>query len=120
MGKTERLLLLEQELSIYVKALKEASTIIRDQGVSKYPIFVAHQDEMTIGIPVIEKDKAKGKWNFNASTLEEFVVKKIVHEGKVQEFQKNYKDPDEHICIFVLSELGAKFVYLPIYVSEQE
>jgi hypothetical protein len=117
MGKTERLLLLEQELTKYVKALHEASTIIMDQGVSKYPIFVAHQDEMTLGIPVIEKSKVSGKWNFNASTLEEFVVKKIIHEDKVDHFKKNYKDPTEHICIFVLSELGAKFVYLPIYAK---
>ncbi len=113
MGKSERLLLLEQELRRYINPLSEASDIIIDEGVSNYPIFVAHQEEINIGIPTLDKQNSGGTWNINSSSLEEFVVKRIIHEDKIDGFKSNYKDPSEFVCIFVLSELGAKFVYLP-------
>ena len=113
MGKAERFIILEQELKYYTKVLSQASEIILNEGVSKYPIFVAHQHEVTIGIPVVEKEKAGGNWNFNASTLEEFVGKNIIYPEKIDEFRSNYKDAEQHLCLFVLSELGAKFVFLP-------
>lgn len=114
MGKSERLLILESELSQYTSVLSKASQIIIDEGVSNYPIFVAHQHEMNIGIPTLEKEKSGGNWNVNSSCLEEFVVKRIIYDDKVDSFRDDYKDPSNFICIFVLSELGAKFVYLPV------
>ncbi len=113
MSKIETFLSLQEELKIYTKAIGEAADIIRDQDVSKYPIFVVHQQEMAMGIPVIEKDKAGGNWNINASTLEEFVSKNIIFDEKIDEFIKSYKNPDLQLCLFVLSELGANFIYLP-------
>jgi hypothetical protein len=113
MGKSEKFLILGKELSKYVKVMGEASDIIHDQDVSNYPIFVAHQQEVQIGLPIVEKEKNGGLWNIHASTLEEFVAKSIIHKEKIDEFRRNYKDPKEQLCIFVLSELGAQFVYLP-------
>ncbi len=113
MSKIERFIRLEAELKSYTRVLGEAGDIIRDQDVSKYPIFVVHQYEVDMGIPVVEKEKNGGKWNINASTLEEFVTKNIVFNDKVEEFIINFKNPDDHICLFVLSELGANFIYLP-------
>ncbi len=117
MGKAERILLLEEEMSRYTKTLSEAAQIIMDQDVSNYPIFVAHHQEINIGIPLIEKEKVGGNWNFHASSLEEFVVKKIIHNDKVESFKSNFKDPNDFVCVFVLSELGAKFVYIPTHVK---
>lgn len=113
MSKIESFLVLQEELKNYRKVLKSASEIIRDEDVSRYPIFVIHQQEITIGIPVIEKDKTGGKWNINASTLEEFVTKSLVYQDKTEEFIDHFKDADEFACLFVLSELGANFIYLP-------
>jgi hypothetical protein len=113
MSKIDTFLQLQDELKIYTKTLGEAADIIRDQDVSNYPIFVLHQYEMDMGLPVIDKEKNGGKWNINASTLEEFVSKNIIFDDKADDFIKAYKDPDQHICLFVLSELGANFIYLP-------
>jgi hypothetical protein len=113
MSKIETYLGLQTELKPYVNAMGQAADIIREQDVSKYPIMVAHQNEVTIGIPLIEKEKHQGSWNVNASSLEEFVTKNIVFNEKVDEFIDNYKDPDLQICVFVLSELGANFIFLP-------
>lgn len=112
MGKAEKFIILEDQLKRYVKAMGDASDIIMDQEISKYPIFVAHQQEVAIGIPLVEKEKQGGLWNIHASTLEEFVTKSIIFNEKVEEFLKTYKDPKDAICVFVLSELGAKFAFL--------
>jgi hypothetical protein len=112
MSKSDQFFNLKQELAIYTKALGEAADIILEQDVSNYPIFVTHQQEVEMGIPVIEKEKIGGNWNINASTLEEFVSKNLIFEDKIEDFRLNFKDPSLHVCLFVLSELGANFVFL--------
>ncbi|MCB0642995.1 MAG: hypothetical protein KDC44_15205, partial [Phaeodactylibacter sp.] len=78
--------LLESELAPYKKALGEAADTVIDQDVSEYPIFVVHQQQVDIGIPIIDREKVKGNWSVNVSTLEEFVTKQIIEEEKVEEF----------------------------------
>ncbi len=114
MAKAEKFLVLEQDFKIYKKALSEASEIIRNENISNYPIFAAHQGFLEMGIPIIKKNEAGGKWNINASTLEEFVTKNLIYNEKVNDFLKDYKDHDEFLCIFILSELGATFNYFPL------
>ena len=114
MAKAEKFLVLEKEFKIYKKALHEASEIIRNENISNYPIFAAHQGTLDMGIPIIKKEEAGGKWNINASTLEEFVTKNIIYDEKVEEFLHVYKNPEEFLCIFILSELGATFNYFPV------
>lgn len=105
---------LQLELHAYKKALARASEIIIEKDVSKYPIFVFHQMDIEVGIPIIEKEKTNGNWNVNASSLEEFSSKSLINEDKVEEFMSVYKDPTTHFCLFVLSDLGAQFIFLEI------
>ena len=112
--QVEPYIILEQELGLFRKLMTQAAQIIRDKDVSEYPIMVAHQQEVEIGMPVFKKEDNEGaKWSIHASTLEEFVSKQIVFSDKIEEFKENYKDPDNYICVFVLSELGAEFIFLP-------
>lgn len=108
---TEKIFKLQAQLQPYKKILGQASEVIIDENVSKYPIFVVHQQELEMGIPLVEAGK-KFKWSVNASTLEEFVTKDIIYHEKVEEFIKTFKDPDTHLCLFVLSELGAQFIFM--------
>ena len=113
MSKAEPFLRLEQELGKFRKLMSQAADVIREKDVSDYPIFVAHQQEMEIGMPIFEAAKQGGLWNIHASTLEEFVSRQIIFEEKVEEFKTNYKDPETTVCVFILSELGAQFAFLP-------
>lgn len=112
MSEIEKFLVLEKEITPYKKLLAQASDVILNEKVSKYPIFIIHQQEIEMGIPLIEAGQAF-KWSVNASTLEEFVSKNIVFEEKVKDFISEFKDPEEHFCLFVLSELGAQFIFVP-------
>ncbi len=109
----EKFLILEEELKTYRTALSKAIDIILEKGVTEHPIFIAHQDTFQAGIPIIKRHEVKGNWNINVSSLEEFIQKRIIVKSKIASFKKTYKSPDHFICFFVLSELGAQFVFVP-------
>jgi hypothetical protein len=113
MEGADKFLMLEYELKAYKKILGKASEVVLDENVSKYPIFILHQQEVSMGIPLIEADGKQFKWSVNVSTLEEFVTKGIIFEDKLDEFRQHYKDPELFLCLFSLSELGAQFLYIP-------
>lgn len=114
MSDLSKYLQLERELKQYREILNRASVAMRDNEVSNYPIFVAHKQEVELGLKLIEQDNEKFLWSINISSLEEFVAKQVIVSEKLEEFKKVFKKPDDQLCIFVISELGAAFVYLPI------
>ncbi len=113
----EKFLKLQQELKSYKKALKKATRSMLDQEVTRYPIFVLHQQEVELGIPIVDREKVQGNWSVNVSSLEEFVQKRLIQEEKMEEFQEVYKDPEDYFCLFVISELGAQFIFLPVLTN---
>ncbi|MEM1325575.1 MAG: hypothetical protein AAGI23_06455 [Bacteroidota bacterium] len=104
---------LEQELTTYLPSLTKAADTVQDEGVSNYPIFVAHQVTTDIGIPIIDREKVTGNWSINLSSLEEFSTKNLIATDKIDEFRELYQSHEADICFFVLSELGATFNFLP-------
>ncbi len=104
---------LREEIKPYLKVLREASSMIRDQDVSNYPIFVFYQQEIELGVTLVDREGTAGNWSVNASTLEEFVARQLIEEENVPGFKKHYRDPEKHFCLFVLSELGAEFIFIP-------
>jgi hypothetical protein len=86
----------------------QASDTIRDEGVSKYPIFVAHeQTQMAVGLPLIQHEKQQTAFSYQATTLEELVAKRIVQFEQLEEFRKIYKNPDLFWC-FMTIEIDAE------------
>lgn len=104
----------DMDLATYEDYLQELANVVLEQEVSKYPIFVMHQQPIVeIGRTVIDAARSKTKWSVNISHLEEFVNRKIVPNDKVEDFKKVYKSPTEFICIFVLTKENASFVFRP-------
>ncbi len=108
MTKTSDFIQLEKELAPYKSIIEQAVDSVVDQGVSEYPITVVHQQEVEIGLPLFEH-----KWAVHISSLEEFVSKQLIQPEKIDSFRTIYKNPRKFICLFVLSELGANFIFLP-------
>lgn len=104
---------LETELAPYKPTLSKAADAILEQDVSMYPIFVIHQQTIEIGIPIARPEKVQGKWSANASSLEEFVAKQLIQPNRLENFKKIYKNPETHLCLFILSDLGATFAFIP-------
>lgn len=111
MQQAEEFLKLKDQLKAYIGLLDKAGSIIENEGVSKYPIMVVHKQEVEIGIPMELNTDLPGKWSINASTLEEFVSKRIIEDHKIEDFRNLYRQHEHHVCIFILSELGAQFIF---------
>ncbi|MBT8234370.1 MAG: hypothetical protein HKO66_15260 [Saprospiraceae bacterium] len=109
----EKLMFIEKELRNYEALLSKAADSILEENISKYPIIVAHKQKIALGVPLIDRLKSETNWSVNASTLEEFYSKKLIVESKIDEFRKTYKDPKTHLCLFVLSDIGAQFLFIP-------
>ena len=99
------------------EVLKEASYQIRRRGFSDYPIFPISKDELVIGQVLVGKQEMSTTWNYNVSYLDEFVQRELVEKGKLDDFEKSYRDPDEFCCLFVVDRDFIKFIYIPYPVD---
>ena len=104
---------LEKDLEFYADAIKEVSIEIMVEGISAYPIFIAHQHVVNIGELILNKEELNTNWTIQASTLEEFVEKGIINKEKKDSFLKVYKKPEDFMCVFVVVPEGANFIYFP-------
>jgi hypothetical protein len=104
---------LEADLKFYSDSIKEIANEILVEGLSEYPIFIAHQHEVAVGELILDKNELNTQWSIQASMLEEFVQKGIIHKDKKERFIKQYKNPSEHMCLFVVVPEGANFVFYP-------
>ncbi|RZK42208.1 MAG: hypothetical protein EOO90_08150 [Pedobacter sp.] len=111
--KKSPLVSLEKDLTFYADSIKEVAVEIMVEGISSYPIFIAHQHEVNIGEMILNRAELNTDWTIQASTLEEFVEKGIINSDKKEHFLKSYKGPDAYMCLFVVVPEGANFVYFP-------
>ena len=111
--KKSPLLSLEKDLSFYADSIKEVAIEVMVEGISSSPIFIAHQHEVSIGEIILNKADLNTDWTIQASTLEEFIQKGIIHPDKKEQFLKNYKKPENFMCVFVIVPEGANFIYYP-------
>lgn len=84
-----------------------------EQGISEYPVYIAHVNEVTVGKPFLSKDQYGLNWNYNATILEDFVNRKIVMRDNVEEFMNTYGDPSERACILIILPEEAGFLFVP-------
>lgn len=106
---------LQDDLDICRDYIRQISLGMVKGNVTKYPIFVAirGENDIDVGLPIVNRADFDISWNFNASHLEEFVSKGLVLKEKAQDFIKVYKNPAEFMCVFVAEEETASFVFLP-------
>ena len=110
---TTKYIQLEEDLQDYITTMEKAQQAILDQEVSSYPIFVVHQHEIELGVLLVDGPNLGLQWSIHASSLEEFISKQVIQPERVDSFKEVYKDTDQFFCCFVLSELGANFIFLP-------
>lgn len=116
--KKSPLISLEKDLELYADSIKEVAVEIMVEGISANPIFVAHQHTVSIGEVILERAELNTEWTIQASTLEEFIEKGIINPEKKALFLKNYKRPEDFMCVFVIVPEGANFIYYP-YKAKQ-
>lgn len=104
---------LKVDLDFYSESIKEVSIEMIAEGYTLYPIFIAHQHEVSLGEVLLNKDELNTAWSINVSSLEDFVERGLIKEALEENFKRNYKDANTHMCVFVVVPEGANFVYYP-------
>lgn len=107
------LLSLQRDLKFFSESIHEVAVEIMVEGLSKYPIFVAHQHEIKLGEPILDRIELNSEWSINASYLEEFLERGVIKAELKQRFIDTYKSPKDFICVFVVVPEGANFVFVP-------
>ncbi len=104
---------LKGDLILIKSLLLETATDMIENEFTSYPIFVAHVLELPIGQVLIDREEIGTTFSISASTLEEFNEKGLVQSDKKALFKQTYKDPKKFMCLFLISEKGGKFVFIP-------
>lgn len=104
---------LEIDLKLFSESLREVAVEIMVEGLSSYPIFVAHQHEVKLGELILDKDELNTEWTIHASTLEEFIERGVIKKELKQRFIDSYKNPHDFMCVFVIVPEGANFIFFP-------
>lgn len=106
----------QMDLQLYGDRLEALSRAVRDNNVSKYPIFVLHREPtIALGKPFIIAEEYGSQWSVNISILEELAQKNIISLERITNFKSIYKDPDQYACLFILSgDHDAGFAFAPI------
>jgi hypothetical protein len=111
--KESPLISLERDLKFFKESIREVAEEIMVEGLSNYPIFIAHQHELNLGELILDRNDLNTDWSIHASTLEEFIDKGVIKPVLKERFVSSYKDPYEFMCMFVVVPEGANFVYYP-------
>ncbi|MDB5123309.1 MAG: hypothetical protein JWP94_1438 [Mucilaginibacter sp.] len=104
---------LESDLKLFNESIREVAVEIMVEGLSSYPIFIAHQHDLKLGELILDRHDLHTEWSIHASTLEEFIEKGVIKEILKERFIQSYKNPHDFMCVFVVVPEGANFVYYP-------
>lgn len=104
---------LEVDLKLFSESLREVSVEIMVEGLSSYPIFIAHQHDVKLGEVILDKEELNTEWTIHASTLEEFIERGVIKKELKPRFIDSYKNPHDYMCVFVIVPEGANFIFYP-------
>ena len=102
-----------EQIGHYADLLHEAFEGVINEGVSKYPVFIFHQQEVNVGLPIADRMETAGDWSVNISTLEEFYIKGLVTIEQVEEIKRKISGEPPMYCCLVLSGDKGSLVFLP-------
>lgn len=107
---------LHRDFSHVATVLKELIDRVMAEGVTRFPILIAHQEPLGLGLPVIAAEQYQLRWNFRISHLEELVGKGLVRDNQVRQFKLTYEHPRKKPCILIVppgQPEDASFVFIP-------
>ena len=101
------------QVDLYYDLLEEAFEGVINEGVSRYPVFIFHKQEVNVGLPIADRHFIAGDWSVNISTLEEFYIKGVVTIEQVEEIKAKVTGNPPSYCCLVLSAEKGSLIFLP-------
>ena len=116
LAKRDNLYSIENVMERHGEQFLQIRTLLIDQKVSNYPIFVFQRPSQTIlGKRILDQSQNGEMWNVFITHLEELYHKKVVVEDKLEDFKFQYKNNHDKYCILLIeSEEEYSFLFTPI------
>lgn len=116
MASRETLFSIEKVIETHTEQFLQVRTLLIDQKISNYPIFIFQKPSQTIlGRKIIDQSQNIERWNIFITHLEELYSKKIIVEDKLQDFQFQYKNNHDKYCILLIeNDEEYSFLFTPI------
>ena len=102
---------LESDIKVLKKEVNETVKAVVDGGYSKFPIVLAHTEDIAIAQKVIDKNEHQTHFSFSASTLEEMVSRRVVLKEKEAEFKQQFAVNADKFCVLLVHPDSMKFVF---------
>jgi hypothetical protein len=102
---------LESDIKVLKKELNETVKAIVDGGYSKFPVIIAHADEIAIAQKVIDRSDHQTHFHFSASTLEEMVTREIVVKEREADFKQQFQGNSDKFCVLLVHPESMKFIF---------
>ena len=112
-SKAKYLGTISKDFAVVSDTIKEAAYQMRIRKISDYPIFPVSKIDLPIGSLLIHKQELDLKWNYNISFLDEFVQRQLVTSEHIEDFKRNYKNPDEFACLFIVDQDFTNLLFIP-------
>jgi hypothetical protein len=100
------------DINHYHELMQEAFTGVINEGVSNYPVFIFHQQDVNVGLQIADRRQHAGNWSVNISTLEEFYIKGLVTIEQVEDIKKKITGQPPQYCCLVLAEGEGSLIFL--------
>lgn len=111
---------LREDLKVVGEYFQDIAQQMIEHNITRYPIFIAHKETaIQLGKPIIDSEKSKTNWSFNASLVEEMINKGIVEKANIDTFKDVYKNPKENACIFLATPEQMDFIFCPYDLEEK-
>lgn len=110
--KTELLAGIKTDLKRLSTPLDQAIQTVFKEGVSNYPILVAHVGDIELGIPIFQRDEVGSVFSWSMSTLEEMNMKMLVSNERVGDFIDLYKRHRGQFCVFFAGSETQDFIFI--------
>jgi hypothetical protein len=109
----EVLKLLQNDLKALKEELKDTADTIIGEGYSKFPILIAHVQNLKIAEKIIDSGEHQSAYHFSASTLEDLVENGVVLEERKSDFEKQIQSNKGKYCVLLLHPDIMRFIFTP-------
>ncbi|MBT8326579.1 MAG: hypothetical protein KJP21_02580 [Bacteroidia bacterium] len=107
----EVLKVLELDVTNFKKELKEVVDTIVNEGFSKFPMLIAHKEDIALAQKVLDKELFNSSFSFSASTLEELVSKGVILKEKEEAFKEQIETNKDKNCVLLIHPEVMKFIF---------
>jgi hypothetical protein len=104
---------LQDELTEYSGQLLEITRELLKERVTEYPVFIAHQSELSLGELIIDHKEYEVPFSLSVSTIEEFIETGLIQKEKLPAFKEAFGNPINNMCVFWIHGDNARYILFP-------